>query len=81
MGAWGGIGTLGLGLSLLWTEGSKRGVTIAQISNWTSKKTAEHAGLGDIKGQLKVGYDGDFVIWDPEVDYEVGLGSWLPLRA
>lgn len=51
MNAWGGISTLGLGLSLLWTEGSKRGITIAQIINWTSVKTAEHAGLGDRKGQ------------------------------
>ena len=31
MGAWGGISTLGLGLSLLWTEGRKRGVSIAQL--------------------------------------------------
>lgn len=51
MNAWGGISTLGLGLSLLWTEGSKRGVTLAQIINWTSVKTAEHASLGDRKGQ------------------------------
>src|SRR5262245_23431408 len=31
MTAWGGISTLGLGLSLLWTEGKKRGVGIKQI--------------------------------------------------
>nr|GAT56362.1 allantoinase [Mycena chlorophos] len=54
MGAWGGISTLGLGLSLLWTEGSKRGVTLARILEWTSKKTAEHAGLTHRKGQLAV---------------------------
>jgi allantoinase len=71
MSAWGGISTLGLGLSLLWTEGSKRGVTIAQIVQWTSTKTAEHVGLGERKGLLKVGYDADFVIWDPEAEFEV----------
>ncbi|KAJ7770219.1 allantoinase [Mycena maculata] len=71
MGAWGGISTLGLGLSLLWTEGSKRGVTLAQVIDWISKKTAEHAGLGEVKGQLKVGYDGDFVIWDPSAEFTV----------
>ncbi|KAJ7703170.1 allantoinase [Mycena rosella] len=71
MGAWGGISTLGLGLSLLWTEGSKRGVSLAQILEWTSKKTAEHAGLGEVKGQLKVGFDGDFVIWDPSAEFTV----------
>ncbi|PFH51498.1 hypothetical protein AMATHDRAFT_40096 [Amanita thiersii Skay4041] len=71
MDAWGGISTLGLGLSLLWTEGQKRGVTIGQISKWTAKNSAEHAGVGSSKGQLKVGYDGDFVIWNPEVEFSV----------
>jgi len=71
MAAWGGISTLGLGLSLLWTEGQKRGVTLRQIIDWTSKSTAHHAGLGHVKGQLKVGYDGDFILWDPEAEYEV----------
>jgi len=75
MGAWGGISTLGLGLSLLWTEGSKRGVSLEQIIDWTSRKTAEHAGLGTSKGQLKVGYDGDFVIWDPSAEFTVTKDS------
>jgi len=73
MAAWGGISTLGLGLSLLWTEGKKRDVTLAQIINWTSKKSAEHAGLHVLKGQLKVGYDGDFVIWDDNAEFKVIL--------
>lgn len=71
MGAWGGISTLGLGLSLLWSEGRKRGVTIAQIIDWTSVKTAKHAGLSHIKGQLKVGYDADLIIWNPEAEFKV----------
>ena len=73
MNAWGGISSLGLGLSLLWTEGRKRGVTIGQIIKWTSMKTAEHAGLSSSKGQLKVGYDADLIIWDSEAEYEVSL--------
>jgi allantoinase len=72
MGAWGGISALGLGLSLLWTEGSKRGVTIPQIVDWTSTKGARHAGLGETKGQLAVGFDADLMIWDPEAQFEVG---------
>jgi len=75
MGAWGGISTLGLGLSLLWTEGSKRGVTLDQILKWTSQKTAEHAGLDSQKGQLKVGFDADFVIWDPSAEFTVTKDS------
>lgn len=71
MAAWGGISTLGLGLSLLWTEGQKRGVSISNIVEWTSKNTAEHAGLGKCEGQIAVDYDGDLIIWDSEHKYEV----------
>lgn len=71
MTAWGGISALGLGLSLVWTEGSKRNVSLRQIIDWMSSRTASHAGLGHVKGQLKVGYDGDFVLWAPDVEFEV----------
>ncbi|KAF9241598.1 hypothetical protein BU15DRAFT_87179 [Melanogaster broomeanus] len=73
MGAWGGINSLGLGLSLLWTEGSKpeRGATLNQVVEWMSKNTAAHAGLSATKGSLTVGLDGDLVIWDPEAEYKV----------
>jgi len=71
MKAWGGISTLGLGLSLLWTEGRKRGVALGKILQWTSIGPAELAGLGDRKGRLKVGADGDIVIWNPDVEFEV----------
>jgi allantoinase len=77
MGAWGGISTLGLGLSLLWTEGAKRGVTIAQIVEWTSTKTAEHAGISHLKGELKIGLDGDFIIWDPDAEITVCLKALI----
>ncbi|TFK84933.1 allantoinase [Polyporus arcularius HHB13444] len=71
MGAWGGISTLGLGLSLLWTEGRKRGVGIDRIVDWLSVQTAKHAGLSDRKGQLKVGYDADLIVWDPDAQTTV----------
>ncbi|OAX42544.1 allantoinase [Rhizopogon vinicolor AM-OR11-026] len=71
MKAWGGVSSLGLGLSLLWTEGRKRGVSIGLIIRWMSTKNAELAGLSSTKGQLKVGYDGDLVIWDPEAEFKV----------
>lgn len=70
MGAWGGISTLGLGLSLLWTEGRKRGVSIRQIISWLCQGTAKHAGLGRRKGAIRVGMDADLVVWDPEKDFE-----------
>ena len=71
MGAWGGISTLGLGLSLLWTEGKKRGVSLAKIIQWTSCATAKHASLNDRKGAIQVGYDADLIVWDPETEVKV----------
>ncbi|KAI0366095.1 allantoinase [Pilatotrama ljubarskyi] len=71
MSAWGGISTLGLGLSLLWTEARKRGVGIERLVDWLCAQTAKHAGLADRKGQLKIGHDADLVVWDPEAQVEV----------
>ena len=75
MGAWGGISTLGFGLSLLWTEARKRDVPIGTILRWVSENTANHAGLGDTKGKIAVGYDADLVIWDPDTQYIVSAAS------
>lgn len=50
MGAWGWISTLGLGLSLLWTEARKRGFSVGRIVEWVCVKTAKHVGLDDRKG-------------------------------
>ncbi|KAL4073898.1 hypothetical protein V8B97DRAFT_1865721 [Scleroderma yunnanense] len=71
LAAWGGINSLGLGLSLIWTEGKKRGATICQIMRWISRKTAEHAGLSATKGMIAIGHDADLVVWDPETEFKV----------
>lgn len=73
MRAWGGISTLGLGLSLLWTEGRKQGISIGQIIEWTSGATARHASLDHRKGALKVGWDADLIICDPDAEIKVAL--------
>lgn len=73
MGAWGGISTLGLGLSLLWTEATKRGINISNVVEWMSGATAKHGSVGDLKGALKKGYDADFFVWDPEAEFEVSV--------
>lgn len=60
MTAWGGISALGLGISLLWTEASKRGFSMKDIVRWTSERTARFAGLEGVKGAIAVGLDADF---------------------
>lgn len=69
--AWGGISSVGLGLSILWTGIQKQmrsknmQVTFADISRWTSYNTATQTGLIDRKGSIAVGKDADFCIFDP----------------
>ncbi|SCW00218.1 LAFE_0B12046g1_1 [Lachancea fermentati] len=64
--AWGGISSVGLGLSILLTEGSKMNppVSLIDIVRWCCENTAIQVGLQDRKGFLKVGHDADFVILD-----------------
>lgn len=69
--AWGGIGGLGLGLSLLYTETQKRGISLGKLVDWLAVKPAKQVGIADQKGSLKVGADGDFVVFDTSATYQV----------
>lgn len=71
--AWGGISSVGFGLPILFTEGQRLEppVTLAEISNWCSWNTARQVGLSHKKGKISVGYDADFLVFDPEVKYVV----------
>lgn len=64
--AWGGIASLSLGLSTLWTHAQPRGATLADLARWTSENPARFAGVGSRKGRIAPGYDADLVIWNPE---------------
>lgn len=70
MTAWGGIASVGLGLTILWSEAIKRNITLAEISKWTSLNTAKQVGLGSRKGSIEVGKDADFCIFDPDAIWE-----------
>lgn len=66
--AWGGVASLQLGLSTIWTEASARGVELTQLARWLSSAPAAFAGLGHKKGRIAAGFDADLVIWDPGVE-------------
>ena len=69
--AWGGIGGLGLGLSLMWTEARKRGVSLPLLMQWLASKPAKQVGLNDRKGSLQIGADADFVVFDSNKEFTV----------
>ncbi|MCJ1282879.1 hypothetical protein MMC26_002205 [Xylographa opegraphella] len=75
--AWGGVSSVGLGISILWTEGQKRGVTAKDIVRWCCRNTARQIGLGHRKGDLRVGYDGDVAVFDDEAVFEVEPSTML----
>ncbi|MFI7700969.1 allantoinase AllB [Nonomuraea sp. NPDC049480] len=68
--AWGGIASLQLGLSAVWTEASRRGYGLGDVVRWMS---ANPAALADIsgKGGIKPGNDADLVAFDPAADNPV----------
>jgi allantoinase len=64
--AWGGIASLQLGLSTIWTHAEPRGASLIDLARWMSTNPARFAGLGSKKGRIAPGYDADLVIWDPD---------------
>ncbi|KAH9462013.1 hypothetical protein Pst134EB_005930 [Puccinia striiformis f. sp. tritici] len=73
MEAWGGIGGLGLGLSLLWTEGRSRALSNLEgrLLKWLCERPASFAGMGSLKGSLAPGYQCDLCIFDPDLAFQV----------
>ena len=70
--AWGGVSSLQLGLSLIWTEARHRGIPLEQVVSWMSEKPAALAGLHH-KGQLALGYDADFAVFAPDETFVVDV--------
>jgi allantoinase len=88
--AWGGIPSVSLALSLMWTEASRRGFSLVDIARWMAEGPAQLAGVDDRKGRIAVGFDADMVVFDPEANSTVTptdlhyrhaispyLGEWL----
>ncbi|XP_011053549.1 PREDICTED: allantoinase, mitochondrial isoform X1 [Acromyrmex echinatior] len=69
--AWGGISSLQFGLPLIWTAAKMRGIPFFDVSKLLSNQPAKLCGLEDRKGDLSVGKDADFVIWDPEESIKI----------
>ena len=82
--AWGGISSLSLALPVIWTEASRRGFTLTDLTRWMSEEPARLAGCSARKGRIAEGLDADFVIFEPEAEFVVtkdGLHYRHPLSA
>jgi allantoinase len=69
--AWGGISSLSMALPVMWTEASRRGFTLTDITHWMSEKPARLAGCSASKGHIAQGYDADLVIFEPDEEFTV----------
>jgi allantoinase len=77
--AWGGIISLSVSLSAIWTAARERGFHITDVVRWMSEHPAALAGLSSRKGRIAPDQDADLVIFDPDTTFEV-VADGFPSR-
>ncbi|MFI6680024.1 allantoinase AllB [Kribbella sp. NPDC050470] len=68
--AWGGIASLQLGLSAVWTGARARGFTLADVARWMCQAPAV-----PLKGRIETGYDADFCVFAPDATFVVDAST------
>jgi allantoinase len=66
--AWGGIASISVALSIVWTGMRRRGFSLSDLARLMSQRPAQLAGLDGRKGVIAPGHDADFVLFTPDSD-------------
>ena len=69
--AWGGIASVSVALSAVWTGMRRRGFSLSDLARLMSQQPAQLAGLAGKKGRIAPGYDADFVVFSPDAERTV----------
>lgn len=81
LGAWGGISGIQSGMQVVFSEGVvKRGFCPTFIARAMAEDSAKAFGLWGKKGAIKVGFDADLVVLDPDKEWEITPESLLYLN-
>jgi allantoinase len=67
--SWGGIASLSVAVSVVWTDMRARNLPLDRLAHWMSAQPAKLAGLDDRKGAIAAGYDADLVVFDPDAEF------------
>jgi allantoinase len=73
--AWGGIASLQVALSAVWTGMLSRNLPMHRLTGWLAAGPAKLAGLAGRKGSIAAGCDADLVIWDPDAETTVDAAA------
>lgn len=73
--AWGGIASLQIGISAVWSGARGRGYSLEQLAEWMSTGPARLAGLSETKGAIASGRDADLVLFRPDDEFTVDAAS------
>jgi allantoinase len=72
--AWGGIASLQLGLSAVWTGARRRGFTLTDVARWMCQAPAAQTALTH-KGRIESGCDADFCVFAPDETFVVDVST------
>jgi allantoinase len=72
--AWGGIASVQLGLSAVWTSARARGFGLGDVAQWMCAAPAAQVGLRG-KGAIEAGRDADFCVFAPDDAFVVDASA------